>query len=104
MNANQGYSVYYLTDTDDHPEGYGGKEAGAGSGGPSQLKALDYKTGKVVWSHQGGAGRCSPRRVMFCLDRAAAILVAFNAANGKISVWHSGIDGYAKRADYLHAG
>jgi len=92
VNANQGYSVYYLTDTDDHPEGYGGKEAQAGSGGPSELKALDIKTGKPRWTHQGGAGALLTTAGNLLFGSIGSNLVAFNAADGKI-LWHAGMLG-----------
>ncbi len=41
---------FYQTDTDDHPEGYGGIDSGVGSEG-GQLIAIDYQTGKIKWHH-----------------------------------------------------
>ena len=61
VNAKEGYSITYLTDTDPEPQGYGG----GGGGGFSEpiLLALDYKTGNVAWKHQypsGGFGNAFP--------------------------------------------
>ena len=61
VNAKQGYSVTYLTDTDPEPQGYGG----GGGGGVSEpiLAAIDYKTGNVAWKHKypsGGFGNSFP--------------------------------------------
>ena len=49
VNATRGFSVTYLTDTSDRPEGYGG--SGRGLWSQNVLEALDYKTGEVKWSH-----------------------------------------------------
>ena len=43
------YSLYYLTDTDDKPEGYGGRDTGVYS--TLALKAIDYHTGEIRWTH-----------------------------------------------------
>ena len=42
--------MFYLTDTDDHPEGWGGLDSAAGSDG-NALLAIDYHNGKTVWRH-----------------------------------------------------
>ncbi len=49
LNATPSYSVYYLTDLSKKPQGYGGRDAGVWS--QPVLKAVDYKTGKIAWSH-----------------------------------------------------
>ena len=46
-----------IADTDDHPEGYGGKEVGEGAAGPGALRALDYRTGKPSGNMNGLPGR-----------------------------------------------
>src|SRR5438067_4736679 len=51
----ESFSMFYLTDTDPHPEGYGAAERGVGSYGGS-LRAIDYKTGKTVWNHRYPSG------------------------------------------------
>ena len=57
------FSVFYLTDTDERPQGWAAAERNVGNLGRA-LKAIDYKTGKVKWSrplamrrrrHGGGA-------------------------------------------------
>lgn len=92
VSASPSYSVYYLTDTSDKPEGYGGRDAGAWS--ESALKALDYKTGKIRWSHvfPGPGGSLSgilttAGHLLFTGDPSANF-IAFNPADGKI-LWHS---------------
>jgi len=49
VNATDAYSVYYIYDDDEKPEGWGGNDRGGWS--KSTLKALDYKTGKAKWEH-----------------------------------------------------
>jgi len=85
------YAMYYLTDTDDHPEGWGGLDTGVGSE-PGALMAIDYKTGKVAWKHEWAAGG----GVTHTLTTAGKLLfnsngqnlIAFDPANGKI-LWHT---------------
>ena len=43
------FSVYYIYDPSDNPEGWGGTDRGGYS--ESMLQAIDYKTGKIRWSH-----------------------------------------------------
>src|SRR5262249_38089723 len=52
VSASRSYSVFYLTDLDDKPEGWGGIDRSLWS--ESQLVAIDYKTGKVRWRHNWG--------------------------------------------------
>jgi acido-empty-quinoprotein group A len=94
VNTTQSYSVYYLTDTDPKPEGYGGRDAGIWSDGA--LKAIDYKTGDIRWQHKYPGSRTSSSGllttaggVLFGGD-AAANLVAYDPTNGRI-LWHAGV-------------
>ena len=50
INATRAFSIYYIFDDDEKPEGWGGNDQGGW--GESMLQALDYKTGKVRWSHK----------------------------------------------------
>ena len=55
----QTFSVFYLTDTDENPQGWAAAERNVGS--RPGAEAIDYKTGKVRWSHPlattaGGGG------------------------------------------------
>ncbi len=95
VNTSQSYSLFYLTDTDPHPEGYGAAERNAGGLG-SALRALDYQTGKTMWRHDwpGGGGTSSgllstAGKLLFGGDPAQH-LVAFDPKTGKI-VWHAGL-------------
>jgi acido-empty-quinoprotein group A len=94
VSSNQSYSIFYLTDTDPHPEGYAAAERAAGGLGGT-LRALDYKTGKTVWRHDypGGGGLsgllATAGKLLFSGD-GSQHLVAFDPANGKI-LWHAGL-------------
>lgn len=94
VNTTQSYSVYYLTDTSKKPEGYGGRDEGVWS--QAALKAIDYSTGKVQWSHvYPGVAHISSGilttagGVLFTGDPSDNV-VAFNPANDKI-LWHAGV-------------
>ncbi len=94
VSASPSYSVYYLTDTTDKPEGYGGRDAGVWS--QSSLEAIDYQTGKVRWTHvyPGTGGSHSgilttAGKLLFTGDPSENA-IAFDPADGKI-VWHAGL-------------
>jgi acido-empty-quinoprotein group A len=94
VNATRGYSLWYLTDTGDRPEGYGGSVRGLWS--QHLLEAIDYKTGSVKWSHPyptaGGGGLGGPGilttagNLLFTGDYNGN-LIAYDASNGDI-LWH----------------
>ena len=50
VNATRAFSVYYIYDEDEKPEGWGGNDHGGWA--ESMLQAIDYKTGKIRWSHK----------------------------------------------------
>jgi hypothetical protein len=62
--ASRAYSVYYIYDPDDNPQGWGGTDCGGWS--EAMLQALDYKTGKIRWSHkwEGGGSAIFIREVI----------------------------------------
>ncbi len=94
VGTSETFSVFYLTDTDPHPEGYGAVQRGVGSYGGT-LRAIDYKTGKIVWQHHypGGAGSAgiltTAGKLLFTGD-STQHLIAYDPANGKI-LWHAGL-------------
>ncbi len=94
LHTNETFSEFYLTDTDPHPEGYAAAERNAGSYGGT-LRAIDYKTGKTVWSHRypGGGGNAgiltTAGKLLFTGD-GSQNLIAYDPANGKI-LWHAGL-------------
>jgi acido-empty-quinoprotein group A len=96
VNATLGYSLTYLTDTSERPEGYGGSARGLWS--QHVLEALDYKTGDVKWSHAYttadglgggyvGAGILSTAGNLVFTGDYNGNLIAFNAGSGEI-LWH----------------
>ena len=91
VSAVDSFSVQFVTDTDPKPQGYGGREATIFT--QSILKAIDYKTGEVRWSHPYPAGGSN----FYSLLTTAGGLVfsgdpsrnfiAFDAGSGK-PLWH----------------
>jgi alcohol dehydrogenase (cytochrome c) len=93
VGTTRSYSMFYLTDTDERPEGWAGLDRVAGGEGGA-LMAIDYKTGKAAWRHEWPSGN----GVVSSLSTAGKLLftsngtnvIAFDPANGKI-LWHSGL-------------
>jgi alcohol dehydrogenase (cytochrome c) len=93
VGASQAWSMFYVTDTDDHPEGWGGRDQVAGGEG-GELLALDYRTGKIAWRHDwpagGGAAHILTTAGKLLFTGNQNTLIAFDPANGKI-LWHAGL-------------
>ena len=93
VSASRAFSVYYIFDPDDNPQGWGGTDRGGWS--ESMLQAIDYKTGKIRWSHkwEGAAGRSgvlsTAGNLVFAGD-AANNFVALDARNGE-ALWHANL-------------
>jgi alcohol dehydrogenase (cytochrome c) len=93
VNATRAFSEYYIYDEDEKPEGWGGNDKGGWA--ESMLQALDYKTGKVCWSHKWeGAGIRSgvlstAGNLVFAGDPSNN-LVALNAKTGT-PLWHANL-------------
>jgi alcohol dehydrogenase (cytochrome c) len=91
VNSVQGYSLAYLTDTDERPEGYGG--SGRTLLSQSVVKAIDYKTGHARWTHefpgrgQVGSGFLSTAGHLLFSGDGNGNLIAWNPENGNI-IWH----------------
>ncbi len=94
VNATRGYSLAFLTDTDERPEGYGG--SGRGLWSQHLLEAIDYKTGNIAWSHDypvgagiglGGPGILTTAGKLLFSGDYAGNLIAFDPATGRI-LWH----------------
>ena len=92
VNTQTASSLWYLMLTEDHkPEGH---QAGTLNDfwSYSQLKALDYETGKTVWQRDLGDGHSftgvltTAGRLLFSGD-VAGNLFALDPANGKV-LWH----------------
>ena len=72
VGTSETFSVFYLTDTDPHPEGYGAVQRGVGSYGGT-LRAIDYKTGQTVGNTITQAAAAQPefsRLLASCCSRA----------------------------------
>jgi hypothetical protein len=105
VNATRAFSVYYIYDPGDNPQGWGGTDRGGY--GESMLQAIDYKTGKVKWSHtwEGGAraGLLSTAGNLLFSGGASSDLVALNATpRGGALARRSHLVGQ-QRADHLRA-
>jgi alcohol dehydrogenase (cytochrome c) len=95
VSATRAFSVYYLYDDNDRPEGWGGNDRTGFS--ESLLQAIDYKTGKIRWSHKwpspvGGTRSgvlTTAGGLLFAGDNALN-LVALDAATGTL-LWHAGL-------------
>jgi alcohol dehydrogenase (cytochrome c) len=89
VTARRIFSVYFRTATG-KPEGWGGRDRNLWAN--STLRALDYKTGKVVWNHETGDGESgagiltTAGHLLFSADNAGNLL-ALDPATGK-TLWH----------------
>jgi acido-empty-quinoprotein group A len=93
VDASDAYSVYYVFDDNTKPEGWAGNDRGGWS--QSALRALDYKTGKVKWSHEwpspgGRSGILTTAGNLLFIGDPSSNLIAFNATTGAI-LWHAGL-------------
>jgi alcohol dehydrogenase (cytochrome c) len=96
VNASRAYSVYYLyeNENDEKPQGWGGNDRSGWS--EAMLQAIDYRTGRVAWSHKW-TGSSAVRsgvlstagNVLFAGD-AQANFVAFDATKG-VPLWRAGL-------------
>lgn len=94
-NAARAWSVYYLYDDSDKPEGWGGNDRSGHS--EAMLQAIDYKTGRIRWSHKwpgngGGvrSGLLSTAGGLLFAGDPNANFVALDAATGE-ALWHAGL-------------
>ena len=93
MSAARAFSVYYIYDPGDNPQGWGGTDRGGWS--ESMIQAIDYKTGAIRWSHrwQAGArsGLLSTAGNLVFAGGPSNDLVALNATTGD-ALWHAGLN------------
>jgi alcohol dehydrogenase (cytochrome c) len=91
--ASRAYSVWYIYDTDDNPQGWGGTDRGGGNLG-SSVEAIDIKTGKTRWSHKwesaGRSGLMSTAGNLVFAGDGANNFVALNATSGD-ALWHANL-------------
>ena len=91
VSASRAFSIYYIYDPSENPMGWGGSDRGGWS--ESMIQAIDYKTGKIRWTHkwEGNAGRSgivsTAGNVLFT-GGPSNDLVALNATTGD-ALWHS---------------
>jgi len=90
VNANRAFSVYYLYDGTDNPQGWGGNDRGGWS--ESMLEAIDYQTGRIKWSHpwEGAAntGLLSTAGNLIFTGAPGSSIEALNATTGE-PLWHA---------------
>jgi alcohol dehydrogenase (cytochrome c) len=93
VNATRAFSIYYIFDDADKPEGWGGNDQGGWA--ESMLQALDYRTGAIKWSHRWetpgirGGLLSTAGNLVFAGDPNSN-LVALNAATGEV-LWHANL-------------
>jgi len=93
-HASESYGLDWKTDLSKTPEGYGGRNQTIWM--QNVLQAIDYKTGKIVWSHrypsQGGnrSGLLSTAGGLLFGGDPTSNVFAMDPANGKM-LWHAGL-------------
>ncbi len=89
VTARRIFSIFYLTATG-KAEGWAGRDLNLWAN--STLRALDYRTGKVVWNHELGNGESiagiltTAGHLLFSADNSGNLL-ALDPATGK-TLWH----------------
>jgi alcohol dehydrogenase (cytochrome c) len=90
VNATHSYSMFYIYDDTNRPEGWGGQQNGHWS--EAILEALDYRTGKIKWSHTwktpgSKGGLLSTAGNLLFTGDPNNNFIAMDATTGK-SLWH----------------
>ncbi len=92
-----GYSIFYLTDTDPRGSmGLGGKQEDEVGSGGAYLTAIDYKTGKAAWRHPyyggggGGGGLLTTAGGLLFAGDGSGNFIAHDVNNGNV-LWHTRI-------------
>jgi alcohol dehydrogenase (cytochrome c) len=94
VNATRAFSLYYIYEDADKPEGWGGNDQGGWS--ESMLQALDYRNGSIKWSHKWetsgirGGLLSTAGNLVFAGDPSTN-LVALNATTGDV-LWHANLN------------
>ena len=93
MSASRSFSVFYIYDPDENPIGWGGTDRGGWS--ESMLQAIDYRTGKVRWTHAwegvSRTGLLSTAGNLVFSGGPSSDLVALDARSGA-ALWHVGLN------------
>ena len=98
VSARRSFSVFYLTDLGEKPEGWGGVDKNAWA--ESYLRAIDYKTGEIRWSHDWGnsgfslSGLLSTAGKLLFTGDISGNFMALDAASGNI-LWHVNLNANA---------
>jgi alcohol dehydrogenase (cytochrome c) len=93
VSASRAFSVYYIYDPSDKPEGWGGNDRGGWA--ESMIEAIDPKTGKIRWVHkwEGQGGRSgllsTAGKLLFSGDESDN-LVALDPETGR-PLWHANL-------------
>ena len=94
VNARRLFSIFYNT-VEGKAEGWGGRDRNLWAN--STLRALDYRTGKIVWNHELGDGESiagiltTAGHLLFSADNSGNLL-ALDPTTGK-TLWHLNIGG-----------
>ncbi|MBI4476829.1 MAG: acido-empty-quinoprotein group A [Acidobacteria bacterium] len=92
VSAARAFSIYYLYDPSDQPQGWGGMDRGGWS--ESMIQAIDYRTGAIRWSHrwEGSArsGLLSTAGNLLFAGGPSGDIVALDATTGE-AIWHAGL-------------
>jgi alcohol dehydrogenase (cytochrome c) len=93
VSASRAYSVWYIYDAGENPQGWGGTDRGGWA--EFMLQAIDYKTGKIRWSHKWEGGGLSgllstAGNLVFSGDGSSGNFVALDATTGT-PLWHAGV-------------
>ncbi len=93
VDARRVFSIFYLTATG-KPEGWAGRDRGLWAN--STIRAIDYRTGRIVWDHETGPGENSAGilttagHLLFTADNEDNLL-ALDPATGK-TLWHLNVN------------
>jgi acido-empty-quinoprotein group A len=94
VSAARAFSIYYIYDPGDNPMGWGGTDRGGWS--ESMIQAIDYKTGKVRWTHlwEGNVrtGLVSTAGNVLFAGGPSNDIVALDARTGQ-PLWHAVLNG-----------
>jgi len=94
VNARRLFSIFYNT-VEGKAEGWGGRDRNLWAN--STLRALDYRTGKIVWNHELGDGESiagiltTAGHLLFSADNSGNLL-ALDPTTGK-TLWHLNMGG-----------
>jgi alcohol dehydrogenase (cytochrome c) len=93
VSAARAFSVYYLYDISDNPQGWGGTDRGGFS--ENMIQAIDVRDGKVRWTHKwegnGLSGLLSTAgNLLFSGDGSSTNFVALRASTGE-PLWHANL-------------